>query len=87
MEALETEKPLAPGGVPPQAPGRGLRRGCRPARRRQEAYKDPGRPLRGGEALHMILAARRADLFMYNGLDLEAGYLPVLVGRLYVRVY
>ncbi len=35
----------------------------------------------------MILAARRADLFMYNGLDLEAGYLPVLVGRLYVRVY
>jgi zinc/manganese transport system substrate-binding protein len=27
----------------------------------------------------MILAARKADIIMYNGLDLEAGYLPLLV--------
>ncbi len=27
----------------------------------------------------MILAARRADLIMYNGLDLEIGYLPILI--------
>jgi zinc/manganese transport system substrate-binding protein len=27
----------------------------------------------------MILAARRADVLMYNGLDLEIGYLPLLV--------
>jgi zinc/manganese transport system substrate-binding protein len=27
----------------------------------------------------MILAARKADIIMYNGLDLEIGYLPVLI--------
>lgn len=27
----------------------------------------------------MILAARRADIIMYNGLDLEAGYLPIII--------
>jgi zinc/manganese transport system substrate-binding protein len=27
----------------------------------------------------MILAARKADIFMYNGLDLEIGYLPLVV--------
>lgn len=27
----------------------------------------------------MILAARKADLFLYNGLDLEIGYLPLLL--------
>lgn len=27
----------------------------------------------------MILAARKADILMYNGLDLEIGYLPVLM--------
>jgi zinc/manganese transport system substrate-binding protein len=27
----------------------------------------------------MILAARNADILMYNGLDLEIGYLPVLI--------
>lgn len=27
----------------------------------------------------MILAARRADLIMYNGLDLEIGYLPLIL--------
>ena len=27
----------------------------------------------------MILAARQADILMYNGLDLESGYLPVLL--------
>ena len=27
----------------------------------------------------MILAARRADLLVYNGLDLEIGYLPLLL--------
>ena len=27
----------------------------------------------------MILAARKADIIMYNGLDLEIGYLPILV--------
>ena len=27
----------------------------------------------------MILAARKADILMYNGLDLEIGYLPVLI--------
>lgn len=27
----------------------------------------------------MILAARRADILMYNGLDLEIGYLPVII--------
>jgi zinc/manganese transport system substrate-binding protein len=27
----------------------------------------------------MILAARKADMIMYNGLDLEIGYLPVLI--------
>ncbi len=27
----------------------------------------------------MILAARKADVIMYNGLDLEIGYLPVLI--------
>lgn len=27
----------------------------------------------------MIAAVRRADVFMYNGLDLEVGYLPVLM--------
>lgn len=27
----------------------------------------------------MILAARKADIVMYNGLDLEAGYLPVII--------
>jgi len=27
----------------------------------------------------MILAARKADVIMYNGLDLEIGYLPLLV--------
>jgi zinc/manganese transport system substrate-binding protein len=27
----------------------------------------------------MIAAARRADIFMYNGLDLEIGYLPILM--------
>jgi zinc/manganese transport system substrate-binding protein len=26
-----------------------------------------------------ILAARKADVFMYNGLDLEIGYLPLIV--------
>lgn len=27
----------------------------------------------------MIAAVRRADIFMYNGLDLEVGYLPILM--------
>jgi zinc/manganese transport system substrate-binding protein len=27
----------------------------------------------------MILAARKADIIMYNGLDLEIGYLPLIV--------
>lgn len=27
----------------------------------------------------MILAVRRADILLYNGLDLEVGYLPVLI--------
>ena len=27
----------------------------------------------------MILATRKADILMYNGLDLEIGYLPVLI--------
>jgi zinc/manganese transport system substrate-binding protein len=27
----------------------------------------------------MILAARKADIFMYNGLDLEIGYLPLVI--------
>lgn len=27
----------------------------------------------------MILASRKADIVMYNGLDLEIGYLPVLI--------
>jgi zinc/manganese transport system substrate-binding protein len=27
----------------------------------------------------MVLAVRKADLLMYNGLDLEIGYLPVLI--------
>lgn len=27
----------------------------------------------------MILAARKADILMYNGLDLEVGYLPVII--------
>jgi zinc/manganese transport system substrate-binding protein len=27
----------------------------------------------------MILAARKADVLMYNGLDLEIGYVPVLI--------
>jgi zinc/manganese transport system substrate-binding protein len=27
----------------------------------------------------MILAARKADILMYNGLDLEIGYLPLLI--------
>lgn len=27
----------------------------------------------------MILAARSADILLYNGLDLEAGYLPILI--------
>ncbi|MBF0537923.1 MAG: zinc ABC transporter substrate-binding protein [Nitrospirae bacterium] len=27
----------------------------------------------------MILAARKADLLIYNGLDLEIGYLPVII--------
>jgi len=27
----------------------------------------------------MIVAARRADILMYNGLDLEVGYLPILM--------
>ena len=27
----------------------------------------------------MILAVRKADILMYNGLDLEIGYLPVLI--------
>jgi zinc/manganese transport system substrate-binding protein len=27
----------------------------------------------------MILAARKADIFMYNGLDLEIGYLPLII--------
>jgi len=27
----------------------------------------------------MILAARKADILMYNGLDLEIGYLPVII--------
>jgi zinc/manganese transport system substrate-binding protein len=27
----------------------------------------------------MILSARKADVIMYNGLDLEIGYLPVLI--------
>lgn len=27
----------------------------------------------------MIAAARKADILMYNGLDLESGYLPVLI--------
>jgi zinc/manganese transport system substrate-binding protein len=27
----------------------------------------------------MILAARRADILMYNGLDLEIGYLPLII--------
>ncbi len=27
----------------------------------------------------MILAARNADLFIYNGLDLEIGYVPLLI--------
>lgn len=27
----------------------------------------------------MVLAARRADIIMYNGLDLESGYLPILI--------
>ena len=27
----------------------------------------------------MILAARKADIIMYNGLDLEIGYLPLLI--------
>jgi len=27
----------------------------------------------------MIAAARRADILMYNGLDLEVGYLPILM--------
>src|SRR4029079_16207278 len=27
----------------------------------------------------MILAARKADLLMYNGLDLEIGYLPLIM--------
>jgi zinc/manganese transport system substrate-binding protein len=27
----------------------------------------------------MILAARKADIFMYNGLDLEIGYLPLIL--------
>lgn len=27
----------------------------------------------------MILAARKADVLMYNGLDLEVGYLPVII--------
>jgi len=27
----------------------------------------------------MILAARKADILMYNGLDLEIGYLPILI--------
>lgn len=27
----------------------------------------------------MILAARKADIFMYNGLDLEIGYLPRII--------
>jgi len=27
----------------------------------------------------MILASRKADVLMYNGLDLEIGYLPLLI--------
>ncbi len=27
----------------------------------------------------MILAARKADIIMYNGLDLEVGYLPLII--------
>lgn len=27
----------------------------------------------------MLLAARKADILMYNGLDLEAGYLPIIM--------
>ena len=27
----------------------------------------------------MILASRKADIIMYNGLDLEIGYLPLLI--------
>jgi zinc/manganese transport system substrate-binding protein len=27
----------------------------------------------------MILAARKADIIMYNGLDMEIGYLPILI--------
>src|SRR5512138_1805863 len=27
----------------------------------------------------MILAARKADILMYNGVDLEIGYLPLIV--------
>ena len=39
---------------------------------RQDPHQIEARP-------SMILAARNADLLIYNGLDLEAGYLPVLI--------
>lgn len=39
---------------------------------RQDPHQIEARP-------SMILAARNADLILYNGLDLEAGYLPVLI--------
>ena len=34
----------------------------------------------------MILATRKADILMYNGLDLEIGYLPVLMNRPAIRI-